>query len=237
MTTKTRALGATATALGAGLALALVPALSASAHVSASASSTAAGSYTILTFSVPHGCDGASTTGIDIEIPDTITSVTPTVNPQWTVTKNMVPLEGDAAAASDATERVGSVSYRAIGDGLAEGYRDTFELSLQLPEGAVGDVVQFPVHQSCADDSVDWAGDEAPTVVLTAATGDTGHGAGSGHGAATDDDAHEAPEAAAPGAESASGDVLARTLGISGLALGAAGLVFGLMARRPAKKA
>src|SRR5690606_16236076 len=160
-------------ALSAGTVLALAPALAASAHVTASASSTAAGSYTVVTFSVPHGCEGSPTTAVEIEIPETILSVTPTVNPNWTISKTMVPLD---AAQQDAhgdniTERVGSVTYTAIGEGLPDGYRDTMELSLQLPDGEPGDVVEFPTHQLCAEGSTDWVGDEAPSIVLTAATG------------------------------------------------------------------
>lgn len=38
----------------------------AAAHVTVSADGTAAGSYTLLTFSVPHGCEGEATTAIAI---------------------------------------------------------------------------------------------------------------------------------------------------------------------------
>ena len=93
MKKSTRTTASLIAALGAGAVLALAPALAASAHVSASASSTAAGSYSIVTFSVPHGCDGSPTTAIEIDIPETILSVTPTVNPNWTITKNLVPLD------------------------------------------------------------------------------------------------------------------------------------------------
>src|SRR5690606_24101837 len=59
-----KSFGAVAIALGAGTLLALAPAVAASAHVSASATSTAAGSSTIVTFSVPHGCEGSPTTQV-----------------------------------------------------------------------------------------------------------------------------------------------------------------------------
>ena len=106
----------TGVTLTAATLLALAPAVAASAHVSASATSTAAGSYTVVTFSVPHGCDGSPTTAVEIEIPETILSVTPTVNPNWTIEKNLVPLDEATqdAHGDNVTERVGSVTYTAI---------------------------------------------------------------------------------------------------------------------------
>ena len=62
------------------LALAVAPA---SAHVTLSADTTAAGSYAVLTVSVPHGCDGAATTKIAISMPEAIPQVTATRNPYW----------------------------------------------------------------------------------------------------------------------------------------------------------
>lgn len=55
--------------------LTLFGATAASAHVSVSSNTAEAGSYAILTFSVPHGCDGSATTKIAIQIPDGINSV------------------------------------------------------------------------------------------------------------------------------------------------------------------
>lgn len=224
MKKSTRTTASVVAALGAGTMLALAPALAASAHVTASASSTAAGSYSIVTFSVPHGCDGSPTTAVEIEIPDTILSVTPTVNPNWTIEKNLVPLDEATqdAHGDNVTERVGSVTYTAIGAGLPDGYRDTMALSLQLPDGKAGDVVEFPVHQLCAEGSTDWVGDEVPSIVLTAA-GEGGSGHGHGDEVAADD--ADASVASDP-------DVLARVLGIGGLAVGAVGVVLAIVARR-----
>ena len=219
----TRTAATAATALGAGIALALAPALAASAHVTASASSTAAGSYSVVTLSVPHGCDGSPTVEVEIEIPASILSVTPTVNPNWTITTNKVPL--DEAQKSEhgdnVTERIGSVTYTAVGVGLPDGFRDTMALSLQLPDGEPGDVVEFPTHQRCAEGSTDWVGDEVPSIVLTAADA-----SGGGHGDGAD------TEAVSGGESRGSDDVLARVLGIGGLVVGAVGIVLALAARR-----
>lgn len=224
----------TTLALTAGIALALAAPLAASAHVTVDPSGTGAGSYAVLTFAIPHGCDASATTAIRITVPEQIASVTPTVNPGWDVA---VERDGD---------RVAAVSYTAHAP-LPSELRDTFELSLRLPDGAVGDTLTFPVLQSCVEGEIDWAETEsgaalpAPVVVLTEATGD-GHGHDHGthdngetdEGHAHGDDSHgEHGEAiAAGGAPSASTDALARVFGIGGLATGAIGIVVAMAALR-----
>jgi uncharacterized protein YcnI len=202
--------------LGAGL-LALSAPLAASAHVEVEPTSTAAGSYSLLTFSLGHGCDGSATTGITIDIPDSITSVTPTVNPGWDVT----PLTD------------GQVSYTADTP-LSDGLRTTFVLSLQIPaDAAVGDTLAFPTLQSCEIGETDWSeavvngeaepAHPAPSLVVSESTGETGHD--HDHGAV-------ATENAATTDVAPTDDVLARVLGIGGLVVGAIGLVVAVAARR-----
>lgn len=216
-------------ALSAGIILALAAPLSASAHVSVDASSTAAGSSTVLTFSVPHGCEGSSTTVVAIEIPQGIDSVTPTVNPNWTISRTTEPFE---PAAADGSERTAQVVYTAATP-LPADQRDTFELSLMLPEGEAGDVVEFPVLQTCEVGETLWSGEEVPAVVLTAAVEGDGHGHGAAEEQTGDESAHS--EGAAPASQAAD-DVLARVLGCAGLVLGTIGLVLGITARRKAVK-
>lgn len=222
----------TASALTAGVLLALGAPLAASAHVSVAPDSTAAGAYTVLTFSTAHGCDGSPTTGITIDIPDGIDSVSPTVNPGWTAAKVM---DGD---------RVGQVSYTAETP-LEDGFRTTFALSLQLPADAEGETLEFPVLQTCEVGETNWnevtvdgeAEPElpAPFVVVAAATAD-----GHGHGATAEEHADEETVAdsgvgtvASENVSSVSdADTLARVLGIGGLVVGAVGIVLAVTARR-----
>jgi uncharacterized protein YcnI len=225
-----------ATTLAGAALLALSAPLAASAHVDVAPSSAAAGSYSLLTFSVGHGCDGSATTGLTIDIPESITSVTPTVNPGWDVAK----IEVDRAAPAedshgdDAGTRVGQIQYTA-GTPLADGLRTTFELSLQIPEdAAVGDTLAFPVLQSCEVGETNWSetvvegeaepAHPAPTVTVSAATGETGHG--------TAADATREAAAAVTTEPAAGEDVLARVLGIGGLIVGAVGLVVAVASRR-----
>lgn len=215
-------------ALVAGGIIALSLPTAAHAHVSASATSTAAGSYTVVTFSVPHGCEGSPTQVVTIDIPESIASVTPTVNPLWTVEKVGVPLDEPIESESGGdpiTERIGQVVYTSTSGGLAEGFRDTFALSLQLPAGDPGDEVEFPVTQTCTEGTAVWEGDEVPMVTLTAAVDDD-HGHSTG---ATDD--HVNDDASASTTD-ASIDVVARIIGVVGIVIGIAGVVAAVIARR-----
>lgn len=229
MKTSTKA----AVALAAGAAITLAGPLAANAHVSVDPTSTGAGSYTVLTFAIPHGCGHSATTAIDITIPEPITSVTPTVNPGWAV---------DTAHRGD---RVATVTYTAHTP-LPSELRDTFELSLRLPDGDAGDTLRFPVLQTCVEGTENWASDDpadshpAPFVVLTEGSDASGHD----HGTTDDTPAHEPGDdhagedasdtGSAPAAPAATSvDTLARVFGIGGLALGAIGVSVALMRGRP----
>ena len=223
-------LSAAGLAGGAVLALAAVP-LAASAHVTVTPSGTAAGSYTVLTFAYSHGCEGSPTTAIAIDIPESIARGSPTLNPNHTI---------EAVAPRDRTSQV---VYTAITP-VPDGYRDTIELSLQLPEDAAGETLAFPVLQTCEVGETNWnqvaeAGEEepespAPVIVVTEATGDEhGHGAAADE-ATTDehaDDHAEGTEEVAATSDEA--DTVARVLGIGGLVVGVVGIVLALAARRP----
>ncbi|MCJ1681767.1 YcnI family protein [Rathayibacter sp. VKM Ac-2928] len=240
---RVRLVGGGALVAAGSVALALAAPTAASAHVTAAASSTAAGSYTVVTFSLAHGCEGSPTTGLSITIPEGINSVSPTVNPNWDVVKNEVEIADPVTDShgNTATQRVSNVVYTAK-TALADGYRDTVSLQLQLPEDAAGSTLEFPVLQTCETGSTAWdqptveGEDEpelpAPTVAVTAAMEGSGHHDDDGDG----DDA-VATTASATTAAGQSDDVLARVLGVGGLVLGAVGVAFGLASRRRSPKA
>lgn len=214
--------------VGAGTgALVALTASAAGAHVTVTPSTTAAGAYSVLTFSVGHGCDGASTTTMALQMPEAVIAVTPTVNPGWDVEKKMETLDEpvDNGHGGEYTERVAQVVYTAKTP-LAEGFRDTFELQLQLP-GEEGDALVFPVLQTCEKGETAWVqtyeeGQEepehpAPYIELTAAEGD-----GHGHDEAAADEHEEVDADVDEAGVGGSGAV-----GWVGLALGALGLAAG----------
>lgn len=224
---KSSTLGKAGLALGAGTVLALATALPASAHVSLSASSTAAGSSSLLSFSVPHGCEGSPTISIAISLPEQILGATPTIVPGWEVEKVTEELAASSTDAhgAETTERVARVVYTAVEGGLADGYRQQFDVQVTLPDLAAGTELGFPVVQGCELGEAVWDGDTLPTVTLTAASGGAHGPAGSGR--------HDDPSTAHDTApDSAPVDALARVLGIGGLAVGTAALLVTIAGRR-----
>lgn len=226
-------------ALAAGVLLAVAVPLSASAHVSIDPSSTSAGSYTVLTFALPHGCDGSATTAIAIDIPESIASVTPTVNQGWDVSKVAVDLAKpiEDGHGNSITTRIGKIVYTAKTP-LADGLRDTFALSLQLPADAAGKTLEFPLLQSCEVGETLWNesakadGSEpdhpAPAIAVTAAVADA-----HGHGSEATVEAADEHDATVGHDESGTADdLIARVLGIGGLVVGAVGIVLAVTARR-----
>jgi uncharacterized protein YcnI len=238
----TRPTAVAATALGAGALLALAAPVAAQAHVNVAPGSTAAGSYTVLEFASGHGCDGSPTTAFTVDIPEQILSVTPTLQAGWSVEKVMVELDEpvEGAHGDEVSERVGQVVYTADAP-IPEGYRGTFEIQVLLPEDGEGERLEFPVLQSCVEGETAWNespgadGAEpehpAPAIEVTAAEGD-GHG--HGDAAAATVESVETTSATGDPADAAV-DTLARVVGIGGLAVGVAGLIVAIMARRGSK--
>lgn len=210
----------------ASAATTLALAAPASAHVTVDPSTTAAGSYTVLTIAVPHGCEESSTTKVAIKIPEQILSVTPTRNPFWDTQATIEDLDKPAkdAHGNAVTERVATVEYTAKTP-LPHDQRDAFELSLQLPDAA-GTTLTFPTVQTCEEGETAWvevpsdgAGADdlehpAPAVTITAAD-ESGHGSSEAKS-----DAGSAPEAKPDRT-----GLLGLAFGIAGLALGGTALV------------
>lgn len=212
-----------AAAAGAGLLLALGAPLAASAHVTITPDSAEPGSYALVTLKVPNESDTATTNRLEVSLPtDTpFTSVRTVPVPGWTAELVREPLpEPVMIGDTEITEAVTSVIWTAqAGAEIQAGQLQLFPLSL----GPVPDVesVLLPAEQGYTDGTtVNWseAGDEAehPAPVLSVGTAPV----------------EPAPEA--PAAAPAQPDVLARVLGVAGLAVGVVGLVIAVMSRRRA---
>lgn len=211
-------------ALPAALGLGLLAAAPAMAHVTISPSTGEAGAYTVLTVSVPHGCDGSATTKVAVQIPEEIVAVTPTRNPLWKASKVMTKLAAPVKDedGNEITERVGQVVYTAKTP-LPDGYRDAFELSLQLPEDAAGKTLRFPAIQTCEKGQTAWV--EVPASGQS--EDDLEHPAPAVEVTAASDDPDTPDEPAEPAEESESesgSDGSGTTLGWIGIVLGALGL-------------
>ncbi|WP_161606123.1 YcnI family protein [Microlunatus speluncae] len=151
-----RVLPVVGAALG-GLLIAAWSAIPAAAHVSVKADQAVAGGYAVLTFAVPHGCEGSPTTKIAIKIPESVTSTKPTVVADWQVEAPQVKLAQPQTDShgNQITERVDQVIYTAETP-LPDALRQTFEVQVKLPEDAAGTTLAFPVVQSCVQGETAW---------------------------------------------------------------------------------
>ncbi|WP_100444661.1 YcnI family copper-binding membrane protein [Glycomyces xiaoerkulensis] len=211
------------------------PSSPASAHATVKTDNTVAGTYTVLTFSIGHGCEDEPTNEVAIEIPEPILSVSPTVNAGWEIEKVDTTLDEPVADShgNEVTERVGQVIYT-TDDPLPDGYRDVFELSLRLPEETAGQTLHFPVVQSCPEGEHAWIqiaedgqdpdelDEPAPFIEVTA----PGQAAQEAEPAA-DDDGETAADDAADESSGGTLTYVALALGALGVLLGGFGLLRG----------
>jgi uncharacterized protein YcnI len=225
----------TAAVAGGTAVLMLAGMQGASAHVSVTPDKTAANSYALLTFGIPHGCDNTGTTKMTITLPEELNDAQPTVNPNWTVEKvtETLPEPKKQADGTSITKRTSQIVYTAKAP-LDPHLRDALVLSVKLPDAA-GKTLYFPTLQNCVKGQTDWKelpkeGQDphsleapAPSVTITAA--DTEHGE---HGTATVSDAEQAAAVSGSSDGGASdGGADARSwaglvAGLAGLGLGAA---------------
>jgi uncharacterized protein YcnI len=218
----------------AAAAVALSFAAPASAHVTATPSTAAAGAYTVVTFSVGHGCEGSPTTKIEIQVPESVLSVTPSRHPFYDVEKTIEQLDEPVADAhgNEVTERTASIVYTATTP-LPDGQRDAFELSFQIPD-AEGETLSFPTIQTCQKGETGWVevpadGQDADELESPAPAFEIVAAEAGGHGeeAAAEpaaDEVEESTEAAADAGDSSP------ALGWIGLVAGLLGLVAGGLA-------
>lgn len=222
-------------ALAATAALILGGAVAANAHVSIAEGPVEAGSYSILTLGVPHGCDGAATTKVAIQIPEGINAVTPTRNSLYTVEKVMEDLDTPITDShgNEVTERVAQVVYTATAP-LPDGQRDAFELSLQIPEDAADTTLYFPTVQTCELGETAWVqipeeGQDghdldapAPSVDVVAASTAGSHGHGDTADATADAHKEDTASSATPADQT--------PLVVTSLAVGSIGLIVAVIA-------
>ncbi|MDH6181246.1 uncharacterized protein YcnI [Microbacteriaceae bacterium SG_E_30_P1] len=210
---------------GALIASSLVVAAPANAHVITETATAPAGSYSVVTFSVLHGCESAGTTAVTIEMPDGVLAVTPTAHWNWVISSDVEPAEVEGTSI---TERTSSITYTADTP-LPSDQRASFELWLGLPDGQVGDVVEFDAIQECEDGAVqEWVGEDAPRVTLTEALAGGGHDHGGAvipHQAGTHDAQHTEAEATAA-------DPLSRLLAAGALLLGVVAVAIAIAGRQ-----
>ena len=200
----------------------------ASAHVTVNPKDATQGSFARVAFRVPTESDTASTTKLEVHLPDDqpIASVSVMPVPGWTATvqkhKLDKPLKTDDG---EVTEAVSVITWTANGDAaIKPGQFQEFPVSLgPLPET---DKLVFKVLQTYSDGTVvrwidlpDPGGKEPdhPAPVLTLAKGSGDEAADNARG-----------DTAQPAEKSNGGATLA--VGVAGLVAGLGGLVLGALA-------
>jgi hypothetical protein len=134
------------------LAAGVAPAL---AHVTVDPAQARAGGYAKLQFRVSHGCDGAATTRVRIELPTGTVVARAQPKPGWTVQVERVPLAQpmDACHGKQLGEAVRALVWS--GGPLPDEQFDEFALLLRLPDHP-GTTLHFPVLQDCEKGALRW---------------------------------------------------------------------------------
>lgn len=120
------------------------------AHVTLDTSQAAALAYVRIAARVPHGCEGAATVALRLQVPDGVTAVTPMPKPGWTLTTATAdPETPGTAGGHDAAPTVREVAWRAQpGQALPDAFFDEFVLRVRMPDAA-GQTIWFPFVQEC----------------------------------------------------------------------------------------
>ena len=114
----------------------------AAAHITLDTTEAPALGYVRLAIRVPHGCDGAATTAIRLQVPPGVTAVKAQPKPGWTLS-----LLADEAppGGHDSSPPVREVAWRGS---LPDAYYEEFLIRVRLPDGP-GQTVWFPFVQEC----------------------------------------------------------------------------------------
>ncbi len=131
------------------------------AHVLLDTTQAPALSYVRIAARVPHGCEGAATVALRMQIPEGVIGVKPMPKAGWTLnvaTDRSAPVAaaaGHGAAGHSARGGHGEepvvreVAWRAnAGQALADAHFDEFVLYLRTPDAA-GQTLWFPFVQEC----------------------------------------------------------------------------------------
>jgi uncharacterized protein YcnI len=142
-----------------GAVLMLTVALPASAHVSIidGVSVPSGGHGTQISFRVGHGCDGAPTDTIEIQVPEGVTGVQPKWIAGWTA-ETEPRAAAEASLAPDASSEADHPEVAVVrwsGGPLPDDQYLDFQMLAVFPE-TPGAVLYFPVVQRCGDEESAW---------------------------------------------------------------------------------
>lgn len=128
----------------------------ANAHVTLATKETAANSTYKAVLQVPHGCEGAATTTVRVQIPEGVIAVKPMPKAGWTLTTTKgayaKPYQNHGQTV---TEGVKEVVWS--GGNLSDEYYDEFTFTALLAtDGGAAKAVYFPTVQQCTKGEAAW---------------------------------------------------------------------------------
>ncbi len=134
------------------LAIFFLPA-AASAHVMFANAQAAAGTSYVGALRVTHGCGGAATTSLRVEIPEGVVGAKPQAKAGWTIQVEHAPLKTPVPGEGGKiqTTRVSAITWTG---NLPDDEFDDFSVQLKLPK-ATG-AVYFPATQTCQTGRAEW---------------------------------------------------------------------------------
>jgi len=138
----------------------LAVAVPASAHITIPDGGAVAGGGhgTVITLRVPHGCDGAPTDTIELQIPEGVTSVKPRWTAGWTIESETAPVPESSiapGASPDAEQSEPQVALiRWSGGSLPDSQYADFQFQAVFPE--TPGTIYVPVVQRCGDVEEAW---------------------------------------------------------------------------------
>ena len=127
----------------------------ASAHVTLDNGMSSWGSYYKAVLRVPHGCDGAATTGLAVDIPEGVISVKPKMMAGWTIkTTSGAYAHTYTIHGKPVNEGVKRVEWS--GGNVPDDRFDEFAFQVKLPDDKEIMRIYFPVTQMCGSTTVHW---------------------------------------------------------------------------------
>jgi uncharacterized protein YcnI len=141
---------------------ALAAAAPALAHVTLDPAAAPAGSYVRAALRVPHGCAGAATTRIAVQLPEGVYSAKPMPKPGWrlTIERRRLAEAVRSPHGREVEEEVAGIAWE--GGPLPDEQYEEFVLMLQAPDEP-GGTLYLPVIQTCEGGRTDaWAERPAP---------------------------------------------------------------------------
>lgn len=104
---------------------------------------------------VPHGCAGAATTGLRIEMPEGVFAVQPMAKPGWDIVIEEGPYASSHVHHGRTVDR-GVIALSWLGGPLPDAHYDEFVFRARISGDLAGRTLAFPVIQSCGPSAIQW---------------------------------------------------------------------------------